>query len=135
MRRYAVSSSNPTIDAPEGAAIVLFPLCDRRGIISEILQSDDAQPSTEPESLFFAWLLDLPASVDPSAAANAIFTASHRARVEMGQRNAGDSVKSLKGPSDELATARRRLYQLLHETRSPSFSAPTRAAAQVNAAT
>ncbi|MBX2823661.1 MAG: hypothetical protein KTR33_02960 [Gammaproteobacteria bacterium] len=113
-----MSSTNLTVGASESADIILFPLCDRRGLISELLQSDDAQPQTEPESLFFAWLLDLPVSLDPAAAARAIFTASYRARVDMGKRH---SATSRKGPSEELAMVRRKLYQLLHETCSPSF--------------
>lgn len=115
-----MSSSNVTTDSPGKAAILLFPLCDRRGLISELLLSDDAELHTDPENLFFAWLLDLPVSVDPAEAATAIFTASQRSRTAMGQRS-GDNAPSRKGPSEELAMVRRKLYQLLHETCSTSM--------------
>jgi len=67
----------------ESARVLLFPLCDSRGMLSTILQEQPnavAAPEfsartlskSRADSIFFAWLLDLPASVDPAAAANAI---------------------------------------------------------------
>lgn len=67
----------------ESARVLLFPLCDSRGMLSTMLQeqpnevaapqfSARAHSKSRADSIFFAWLLDLPASVDPAAAANAI---------------------------------------------------------------
>jgi len=55
------------------SSLLLFPLCDERGCLSAVLchpsASSDAQRS---ENIFFAWLLDLPASIDARDAAEAI---------------------------------------------------------------
>jgi len=68
---------------PDSARVLLFPLCDSRGMLSRMLQGQSnavvatqfsarAHSKSRADSIFFAWLLDLPASVDPAAAANAI---------------------------------------------------------------
>ena len=65
------------------ANVLLFPLCDTRGLLSTALQqcshpssvsqiSSRAHCKSRADNIFFAWLLDLPASVDPAAAARAI---------------------------------------------------------------
>jgi len=64
------------VNSPTPANIVLFPLCDRRGLVSQMLRdADSAAALIEPENLFFAWLLDLPVDIDPAQAARAVIAA------------------------------------------------------------
>ena len=57
--------------------LLLFPGCDKRGLMIKALRGEQqAVPDIDPESLFFAWLLDLPVHVEPAAAARAILIAS-----------------------------------------------------------
>jgi len=51
----------------------LFPLCDERGWLSAVLcQPSGSSDDHQSENLFFAWLLDLPASIDARDAAEAV---------------------------------------------------------------
>ncbi len=95
-----------------GAKILLHPLCDRRGMISGLLLTDACEPQVDVENLFFAWLLDLPASVDPGDAAGAIIAATRSARHQRDRASAAM-------PSTDLTAARQKLYQLLAETCLP----------------
>lgn len=53
--------------------LVLFPACDKRGWITDVL-SGGAQKYCDhnAENIFFAWLLELPLGVDSKAAAVAL---------------------------------------------------------------
>ena len=61
---------------------MLFPLCDVRGLVSQSLGcptrriANDALPGREAESIFFAWLLELPKGIDARAAARAMLLVS-----------------------------------------------------------
>ncbi len=59
--------------------IILFPACDQRGIIIQILRdrcTDPAYLEQRPENLFFSWLLELPENIDPAAAAESVLIVS-----------------------------------------------------------
>jgi len=105
------SETNAPLDQT-GAKILLFPLCDRRGIIRDMLLIDCCEPDIEVENLFFAWLLDLPASVDPGEAAQAIFSVTRSARHRRDR-------SSNEQPSAALTIARQKLYRLLADTCVP----------------
>jgi len=51
--------------------VVLFPLCDPRGALSEVL-SNSAESGTRLNALILAWRLELPEGVSISAAAEAM---------------------------------------------------------------
>jgi len=109
------SETNAPVDQT-GAKILLFPLCDRRGMIRDLLLTD-VEPGIEVENLFFAWLLDLPATVDPGEAAQAIFTVTRNAR------HLRDRTSKAQ-PSVALTAARQKLYRLLAETCVPKTESP-----------
>ncbi len=60
------------------ANLLLFPLCDKRGWLTSALLGKPCHASikhlyqSNADSIFFAWLLDLPAQIDASSAAAAI---------------------------------------------------------------
>jgi len=55
------------------SSLLLFPLCDERGCLSTVLcQPSTSSDALRPENIFFAWLLDLPATIDARDAAEAI---------------------------------------------------------------
>lgn len=66
------------------ATLLLFPLCDTRGWVSRSLKTSARTPgfiqqqgvneieAQGAENVFFAWLLDLPAGIEASAAAEAL---------------------------------------------------------------
>lgn len=49
--------------------VVLFPLCDARGLLMDALRSTDNTPTTRSDALVFAWRLELPRGVDVAKAA------------------------------------------------------------------
>lgn len=102
---------------PVDAQVLLFPLCDCRGMLTRLLLSDAIEPKTEVESLFFAWLLDLPAHVEPADAAHALFTTVQAARRRR-DRHSADK------PSVELTLARQKLYRLLADLCRPESGNP-----------
>jgi len=55
------------------SSLLLFPLCDERGCLSTVLcQPAASSDDQRSENIFFAWLLDLPATIDARDAAEAI---------------------------------------------------------------
>lgn len=57
--------------------LVLFPLCDARGWVTSLLCNRASAAGHEgyrPDTLFFAWLTDLPESIKPSEAAHSVLT-------------------------------------------------------------
>jgi len=64
--------------------IVLFPLCDKSGVMSQALQpvglhSTDSRlhrAGTRPDAIVFAWVLDLPTGIEPLHAARALLDAT-----------------------------------------------------------
>lgn len=66
--------------------VLLFPLCDPRGALSEVL-SEPAQSGTRLNALVLAWRLDLPENISVSAAATALLTvAAARSRDQWSER-------------------------------------------------
>lgn len=64
------------------AQLLLFPLCDSRGLVSQSLGcgarpfSDESIENCEAEGIFFAWLLELPTGIDAADAARAVLLVS-----------------------------------------------------------
>ncbi len=69
-------SSEPLNPSSGPAQLILFPLCDSRGLVSQLLSANLAVPEQDAQNLFFAWLLDLPAEIDAAAAASAMLLVS-----------------------------------------------------------
>ncbi len=69
-------SSEPLNPSCGPAQLILFPLCDSRGLVSQSLSANSTVPEQEAQNLFFAWLLDLPAEIDAAAAASAMLLVS-----------------------------------------------------------
>lgn len=59
---------------PSLGSVHVHPGCDRAGLIHAALTSDDLR-NNQPESVLFAWLVDLPKQLDPAAAASALLAA------------------------------------------------------------
>ena len=106
-------------------ALVLFPLCDERGSLSAVL----CEPSTSsdeqlPENIFFAWLLDLPATIDARDAATAILLVAEHAAVASAatiqpEKNVSDSVVDSQRSGDpDLKLELRRMLEKVIEERS-----------------
>ncbi len=63
---------------PQQPNLILFPLCDKRGWLTSALLGKTCHAGiahlhqSNPDSIFFAWLLDLPTTIDASSAARAI---------------------------------------------------------------
>lgn len=79
----------------------MFPLCDSRGYVSGVLKGDTRMTAADchPESIFLAWLLDLPAGVDPAQAALTLLLISG----------------CLSDPPSSSSPTRLRLYKLMRE--------------------
>lgn len=64
--------------------IVLFPLCDKSGVMLQALEpecphsadSRSSRPGTRPDAIVFAWVLDLPIEIEPMDAARAVLDAT-----------------------------------------------------------
>lgn len=60
--------------------VVLFPLCDKSGVMLQALQPAPAsaqakrqeRSGTRPDAIVFAWVLDLPTQIDSTEAARAV---------------------------------------------------------------
>ena len=114
--------------------IILFPACDQRGIIIQILRDRCTDPvylDQRPENLFFSWLLELPENIDPAAAAESVLIVSglskhppapsqtFRLRLYRMFRDTIDSSKLKR--SKRSSTLRQRLRQPL-STKHPGIS-------------
>jgi len=60
--------------ADAGHALLLFPGCDPRGVLSRALSPGASAWTTRPDALIFGWLLALPPEADSAAAAGAVLT-------------------------------------------------------------
>lgn len=96
--RFESRRNNRTLGVALGPAqLILFPLCDSRGLITRSLTG--AVPNAddhEAENAFFAWLLDLPAEIDAAAAARAMLLVSGVAVDDSGDRESS-SIPVVKG--------------------------------------
>ncbi len=54
--------------------VLLFPLCDARGVLMDALQATDNAATTRSDALVFAWRLELPRTVNVAQAASAVLT-------------------------------------------------------------
>jgi len=54
--------------------VALFPLCDPRGALSEVLNNQPKSDDTRLNALILAWRLDLPENVSMAGAATALLT-------------------------------------------------------------
>lgn len=61
------------------SGLSLFPLCDSRGWLTDILLNDESEHrSLKAENLFFAWLLELPVGMDSALAARTLLDYAER---------------------------------------------------------
>lgn len=88
-------------------ALLVFPLCDSRGYVTQLLRGDDSVElaKSHPESLFLAWLLDLPEGLVPLKAARTLLLVSG----------------CLETPPAEDGSTRSRLYKLFLDAAEYDF--------------
>jgi len=94
--------------------LLLFPLCDERGWLSTVLcQPPAVSDDHQSENIFFAWLLDLPASIDARDAAQAVLLVaeSHSSQLSVATDSIDDD--DLQGCGD--AGLKQELWQMLEK--------------------
>ena len=71
-------------DSDHNSDVVLFPLCDKSGVMLQALKPEcpnstdirSRRPGTRPDAIVFAWVLDLPVEIDSADAARAVLDAT-----------------------------------------------------------
>ncbi len=118
-----------TLEAVRGPAqLLLFPLCDTRGLVSHLLgcspyvTDEEALQHREAESIFFAWLLELPTGIDSADAARALLLVSESA----GTGDVGIPHSNEQGATDSSFCIRETMIGLLQRAGSSGslFEAP-----------
>lgn len=112
-----IPKTGPGSREPVSSGLVLFPLCDKRGWLTSALLGKPGHVSirhlykSDADSIFFAWLLDLPAAIDTSAAARAIL------QVVTDRANSGVSEADihLVEPDEDKKAFNQRLIHLLQK--------------------
>ena len=97
--------------------ILLHPTCDQRGWVTQVLnagwsRADGSCVSMNPESVFFAWLLDLPAGIAPEMAASTLLKLARQSAATDQVAAPGEAIPSASTDNDADASSADALYSL-----------------------
>ncbi len=62
------------LDSKQQTNVALFPLCDARRVLIDVLLDTSDSPGTRGDALVFAWRLELPENMSVAKAANAVLS-------------------------------------------------------------